>query len=73
MSFRQNILQIRSGLMHNLFICVGGGWMYLYSFICLSAGAVEWESSCFATTLLHHALPKVTSVLVLFVIFGSLF
>ena len=51
----------------------GGGWVYLYSFICLSAGVLEWESSCFATTLLHHAPPKVTSVLVLFVIFGGLF
>ena len=51
----------------------GGGWMHLYLFICLSAGAVEWESSCFATTLLHHASLKVTSVLVLFVIFGGLF
>ena len=50
-----------------------GGWVYLYSFICSSAGAVEWESSCFATTLLHHAPPKVTLVLVLFVIFGGLF
>ena len=47
--------------------------MYLYSFICLSAGAVEWESSFFATTLLYHAPPKVTSVLVLFVIFGGSF
>ena len=37
----------------------------IYSFICLCAGAVEWESSCFATTLLHYAPPKVTSVLVL--------
>ena len=51
----------------------GGGWMCLYSFICLSAGAVEGESSCFAITLLHHAPPQVTSVLVLFVIFGGLF
>ena len=33
----------------------GGGWVSLYSFICLSAEAVERESSCFATTLLHHA------------------
>ena len=32
-----------------------------------------WMSSGFATTLLHHAPPKVTSVLVLFVIFGGLF
>ena len=53
--------------------CDGGGCGYFYSFICLSAGAVEWESFCFATTLLHHAPPKVTSVLVLFVIFGGLF
>ena len=45
--------------------------MYHYSIICLSAGAVE--SSCFATTLLHHAPPKVTSVQVLFVIFGGSF
>ena len=45
--------------------------MYLCSFICLSAEAVEWEFSCFATALLHHAPPKVTSVLVLFVKFGG--
>ena len=51
----------------------GGGWLYLYSFICLSAGTVECESSCFAATLLHHAPPKMTPVLVLFVIFGGLF
>ena len=51
----------------------GGGWKYLYSFICLSARAVECESSCFATTLLHHAPLKVTSVQCLFVIFGGLF
>ena len=47
----------------------GGGWMYLYSFICLSAIAVDWKFTCFATTLLHHAPRKVTSVIVLFVIF----
>ena len=47
--------------------------MYLYSFICLSAGEVEGESSCFTATLFHHAPPKVTSVLMLFVIFGGLF
>ena len=51
----------------------GGSWVYLYSIICLSALAVEWKSSCFATTLLHHAPPKVISVLVLFVMFGGLF
>ena len=46
--------------------------MDLYSLICLSAEAVEWESSCFATTLLHHASPEVILVLGLFV-FGGLF
>ena len=56
-----------------IYLLFGGGWMYLYLFICLSAGEVEWESSCFATTLLFYASPKVTSVLVLFVIFGGLF
>ena len=55
-----------------LIVNSGDGWVHLYSFICLSAGTVEWESSCFATTLLHHAPTKVTSVLVLFVI-GGLF
>ena len=37
----------------------------------LSAGAVE--SSCFATTLLYYTPLKVTSVIVLCVIFGGLF
>ena len=46
--------------------------MYLHSFIRLSAVAVEWETLCFATTLLYHAPSKVTSVLVLFVIFEGL-
>ena len=41
-----------------------GGWVYLYSFILLSTGAINWESSCFATTVLQNAPPKVTSVLV---------
>ena len=50
-----------------------GGWVFLYAFICLSAEALELEPSYFATTLFHHASPKVTSVLVLFVIFGGLF
>ena len=45
----------------------------IYSFICLSAGVVEWHSHCFVILLLHHAPPTVTSVLVLFVIFGGLF
>ena len=34
---------------------------FIYLFICW---IVKWESSCFAITLLHQALPKVTSVLV---------
>ena len=36
---------------------------YLYSFICLSAGVVEWQPYCFII-LLHHAPVKVTLVLV---------
>ena len=51
-----------------------GGWMhhiFIYG-ICLSAGAVEWRTYCFATVLLHSA-PKITSVLVLFVMFSGLF
>ena len=47
--------------------------MYLYDFICLSVGALEWESSRLSTTLLHHVPLNVTSVLVLFIIFGGLF
>ena len=27
------------------------GWVYFNLFICLSPGAVEWESSCFAITI----------------------
>ena len=50
---------------------IGGGWFGV-SFICLSAGAVEWGSSWFAITLMHHVPPKRISVLVLFVIFGGL-
>ena len=42
------------------------------SFICLSAGAIEWQPCFFVTILLLYAPPKVTSVLVLF-IFGGLF
>ena len=42
-------------------------------FTYLSAGVVEWATSCFATTLLHDAPPKVTPALVLYVIFGGLF
>ena len=52
---------------------IGGGWVYLYSFACLSAETVEWESSCFATTLLHYAPTKVTSALMIFFICGCLF
>ena len=43
------------------------------SSICLSAGAIEWQPCFFATKLLLYAPPKVTSVLLLFVIFGGLF
>ena len=50
-----------------------GGWLYLYSFICLSAGVVERLPYCFVIILLHHAPKKGTSVLLLFVIFGGLF
>ena len=42
-------------------------------FIYLSVGAIQWQLQCFATILLHHALVKVTSVLVLFVIFRGSF
>ena len=41
--------------------------------IYLSEGAVEWQFECFVTILLHHAPVKVTSVLVLFVLFRVLF
>ena len=50
----------------------GGSGLYLYSCICLSAGVVEWQPYCFVIILLHHAPPKVASVLVLFVIFEGL-
>ena len=56
-----------------LLISSEGGWMYLYSFICLFAGAVECASSCFATTLLYHVPLQVTSVPVLFVISSGLY
>ena len=57
-----------------LFISAGvRGQLGVSVFFYLSAGAVEWESPCFVTNLLHHAPAKVTSVLVLFIIFGRLF
>ena len=43
------------------------------SFICLSAGAIEWQPCFFAPVLLLYAPPKVTPVLVLLVIYGGLF
>ena len=43
------------------------------SFICLSAGVVEWQLYCFVIILLHYAPSKMTSVLMLFVIFRGLF
>ena len=52
---------------------VGEGWGTISSFICLSAGAIEWQPFFFATILLLYAPPKVISVLVLFVIFGGWF
>ena len=39
-------------------------------FIYLSGGAIERQPCVFAAILLLYAPPKVTSVLVLFVIFG---
>ena len=36
-------------------------------FICLSAGAIEWQSCCFATILLLYAPKKVILVLVLYI------
>ena len=47
--------------------------MHLYSFICLSAGVVEWQPYCFVIVLLHDAPAKVASVLELFAIFGGYF
>ena len=45
----------------------------MHSFIYLSVVAEEWQLYCSATILLHHAPVKVTSVLVLLVIFRDLF
>ena len=45
----------------------------IYSFICLSAGGIEWQPSCSATILLFYAPPKRISVLVRFVIIGDSF
>ena len=42
------------------------------SFIWFSAIAVEWQYSCFVTIPLHYTPPKMTSVLVLFVVFEEL-
>ena len=67
------IYKISCFLRHKHFILDCREWLgvslFIYLFICWT---VEWEYSCFATTLLHHVPPKVTSVLVLFVIFGGL-
>ena len=43
------------------------------SFICLSAGEIEWQPCFFAIIILIHVPPKVRSVLVLFLIFGGFF
>ena len=47
--------------MHHLFI------------VWVSAGVIEWQSSCIATILLLYELPKVISVIVLFVAFEGFF
>ena len=52
---------------------VGEVGCVIYSFICLSAGAIEWQPCCFDTILLLYAPPKVISVLVLFITFGGSF
>ena len=65
--------------MHHLFnyldICwkLGEVGCTISSFICVCAGAIEWQPCSFATILLLYAPPKIISVLVLFVIFGGLF
>ena len=50
-----------------------GGWMYLFIYLFFGWSSRVRKSSWFATTLFHHAPLKVTSVLVVFVIFGGLF
>ena len=52
---------------------MGGSCVYHFSFICLSAGAIEWEPCFFVTILLLYVLRNVASVLVLFIIFEILF
>ena len=39
----------------------------LFLLIYLSTGAVEWESTCFAATILYNATPVVTAEQVQFV------
>ena len=51
---------------------IRGGWI-IYSFICLSAGALEWQLGCFTTILQLYAPPKMRLVLALFIIFGGSF
>ena len=63
-----------------LFVILGGLFQLIreevgcsiYLFICVSAAAVEWQSQCFATILLHHASVEVASVMVRFVNFRGL-
>ena len=53
-------------IIQNIFVHMsGGGWEYLCSFICLSAGVVERQSYCFVITVLLHAHSKGASVPVL--------
>ena len=68
-----NYNRISFGQQRNLVIIIVEVWLaviFLHLFV-LSSGAVEWD--CFATTLLHKAPAKVTSVLVQFIILGCLF
>ena len=57
----------------NSVIIMKRGQVYHYSFICLSAGTIDWQPCCFASILLLCAPPKVVSVLVLFVVFRGSF
>ena len=45
----------------------------IFAFICIFVGAREWQPYRSATILLRYAPPNVSSVIVLFLIFGKLF
>ena len=55
-------------LSHRLY--VGEVGCTIFSFICLSTEAIEWQPCFFVTILLLYAPPKTTSMLVLFVVLG---